>query len=188
MENLTDRPARPDVDALRRDEEIVRQFFNDGADGNRARRALDRIMVALTGPVPSPDGAGDLYFEPSGDGTGACIHEANGAIICEAKYADFESDPSYPERVMKRLVKHCTGPLKDAPQVPQGAGERPRWKHKNRGTLYTEIGRGKLQTIDAVGLADGEPMVIYQGDDGQLWVRDTVEFEDGRFEFVPPRG
>ena len=31
---------------------------------------------------------------------------------------------------------------------------------------------------------DDEPVVIYRGDDGKLWVRPIAEFEDGRFERV----
>lgn len=60
--------------------------------------------ASSSAPVPPGDGANGLYFEPSGDGMGACIHHANGAIICEAKYDDFGDDPSEPERIMKQLV------------------------------------------------------------------------------------
>jgi hypothetical protein len=74
------------------------------------------IDLATQGPIesgsergdgPARDAAegADLYFEPSGDGMAACIHHANGAIICEAKYDDFGNDPSEPERIMKQLVE-----------------------------------------------------------------------------------
>lgn len=81
----------------------------------KVQREPDEMEMAaelerrLKAPQPTPDaaeGAGDnFYFEPSGDGMGACIHHANGAIICEAKYDDFGNDPSEPERIMKRLVE-----------------------------------------------------------------------------------
>jgi hypothetical protein len=45
-----------------------------------------------------------LFFEPAGDGMPATIHDENGAIICEAKYDDFEQDVTKPERIMKFLV------------------------------------------------------------------------------------
>lgn len=90
--------------------------------------------------------------------------------------------PNDAPHFMRELMDEAANVLRDA-SAP--AAVRPRWKHKKRGTTYTEIGRGKLQSMDCGGLSDLEPMVIYQGDDGQIWVRDQVEFEDGRFEFVP---
>jgi hypothetical protein len=57
------------------------------------------------------------------------------------------------------------------------------WRHVKRGTVYTEIGRGKLQCA-ANELLDDKPVVIYRGEDGALWVRGVTEFEDGRFERV----
>jgi hypothetical protein len=65
-------------------------------------------------------------------------------------------------------------------------GGARRWKHKKRGTSYTEIARGSLQSNDPGGLSANEPMVVYRGDDGKVWIRDATEFEDGRFEALPP--
>jgi hypothetical protein len=60
-----------------------------------------------------------------------------------------------------------------------------RWKHKKRGTVYTEIGRGGLQSADTAKLDDGDVMVVYQGEDGEIWIRAEYEFLDGRFEALP---
>lgn len=58
-----------------------------------------------------------------------------------------------------------------------------RWRHKKRGTFYTEIGRGRMQCTGPI--YDMLPVVIYQSEsDGSLWVRFESEFEDGRFEEV----
>ena len=58
-----------------------------------------------------------------------------------------------------------------------------RWRHKKRGSTYTEIGRGKLQVGDH--FPDMSPVVIYQATaDGTLWVRPESEFMDGRFEEI----
>lgn len=55
-----------------------------------------------------------------------------------------------------------------------------RFRHKKRGTIYTLIGVGRAQGT----LNDEEPVVLYRGDDGGLWVRHQTEFSDGRFEEV----
>jgi hypothetical protein len=57
-----------------------------------------------------------------------------------------------------------------------------KWRHKKRGTVYEEIGRGQFQCTGSA--LDDELVVIYRGDDGKLWVRPIAEFEDGRFERV----
>ncbi len=59
------------------------------------------------------------------------------------------------------------------------------WKHKKRGTLYKEIGLGTLQASCRDLIEDDCKVMIYQGEDGQLWVREITEFNDGRFEEVP---
>lgn len=58
-------------------------------------------------------------------------------------------------------------------------------RHKKRGTQYEVVGVAELQT--ATDLVDGSEMMVYRGTDGRLWVRPVDEFEDGRFEDVPPK-
>lgn len=65
--------------------------------------------------------------------------------------------------------------------APAPGGER--WRHKKRGTTYTIVGKGELQMSEE--LVDGAPLVIYRGENGQLWARAEFEFYDGRFERVP---
>jgi hypothetical protein len=58
-------------------------------------------------------------------------------------------------------------------------------RHINRGTLYRVLGEAELQTsIRALHLVKGDTLTVYQGEDGKLWIRDTEEFNDGRFEKV----
>lgn len=57
------------------------------------------------------------------------------------------------------------------------AGER--YRHVKRGTIYTVIGYGSLQTENEQ--FDDEPVVIYLDAEGKFWVRPIDEFQDGRF-------
>ena len=54
-----------------------------------------------------------------------------------------------------------------------------RWRHKKRGTTYTELARGEVQSSTTI--VEGERLVAYMGDDGKVWFRPEEEF-DGRFE------
>lgn len=62
-------------------------------------------------------------------------------------------------------------------------------RHKKRQTLYRVIGEGKMQSEhwragdNPDAYADMEPVVIYEGTDGKVWVRPKSEFEE-RFEDV----
>ncbi|MBS7812312.1 hypothetical protein [Roseococcus pinisoli] len=60
----------------------------------------------------------------------------------------------------------------------------PVYRHVKRGTEYTVLGQGELQM--SADLVDGAELVIYRGDDGKIWFRETGEFHDGRFVKVDP--
>ncbi len=64
---------------------------------------------------------------------------------------------------------------------PAGTGAAPRWRHRKRGTHYTELGRAEAQ-VATRAIEEGDLVVVYRGDDGVLAVRRADEFEDGRFE------
>lgn len=55
-----------------------------------------------------------------------------------------------------------------------------RYQHSKRGTFYDVIGQAGVQG----SLFEGDPALVYRGDDGELWVRHHDEFHDGRFEQV----
>lgn len=67
----------------------------------------------------------------------------------------------------------------------QSSGQRPRWRHKKRGSEYEEIGCGKYQQATAEPPEDGDLVVVYRDSDGNLYCRQAWEFDDGRFERVP---
>jgi hypothetical protein len=58
-----------------------------------------------------------------------------------------------------------------------------RWRHKARQRVYTEVGRGSLQSGNPI--AEGTELVAYRDADGLLWFRPVSEFTDGRFESLP---
>lgn len=57
------------------------------------------------------------------------------------------------------------------------------YRHTRRGSSYTVVGRASLQTANLV--RDNEVLVIYKGENGELWARPIQEFCDGRFELLP---
>lgn len=57
-----------------------------------------------------------------------------------------------------------------------------RIRHVKRGSTYTVIAHGKIQTDRP--LRDYAEVTVYRGDDGLFWVRPIDEMEDGRFEPV----
>lgn len=59
-----------------------------------------------------------------------------------------------------------------------------KYRHKVRGTEYEAIGTAELQNARAFDLRDGDRLVIYRGESGQLYARHHIEFNDGRFEPV----
>lgn len=61
-----------------------------------------------------------------------------------------------------------------------------RYRHKKRGTVYEVLGEGTLQCAANPAL-DEQPVVVYRGEDGKLWVRGHSEFHDGRFEPLDPK-
>lgn len=55
------------------------------------------------------------------------------------------------------------------------------WRHKKRGTSYQVVGYAAVQCAGPI--KEGEPLVIYKSvEDGKLWARPVLEFNDGRFE------
>jgi hypothetical protein len=60
------------------------------------------------------------------------------------------------------------------------------WQHCRRGTRYTVLHIGTLQTSEEPGL-DDELCVIYQNiSHYAVWVRPLTEFMDGRFIEIDP--
>lgn len=66
---------------------------------------------------------------------------------------------------------------------PPSASEQ--FRHKKRGSVVTVLGDAELQVAATQWIAEGTVLTIYRHvEDGKLWARPKVEFEDGRFERV----
>ena len=60
-----------------------------------------------------------------------------------------------------------------------------RYRHKKRGGTYALLGTAEAQASAPIN--EGEPIAVYRCDaDGRLWARPLGEFDDGRFEPLPP--
>jgi hypothetical protein len=59
----------------------------------------------------------------------------------------------------------------------------PQYRHRMRETEYQVLGVGTLQ-ISTKSLQDNDRVVVYRDKEGNLWVRELMEFHDGRFEVV----
>lgn len=76
------------------------------------------------------------------------------------------------EREHLRQLKAAQGKL--------GIANCPRFRHKIRGGTYVEMDIAIAQC--AATIHDNDPVTVYRGTDGQLYVRPSEEFGDGRFE------
>jgi hypothetical protein len=113
------------------------------------------------------------------EGQGEALAELR-AYLLARQYADEDAcvdlDDAHPILTV--------GALRTVAAALAPAPGREVWRHVKRGTTYEVIGLAKLQNAHDAVLHDNHVMVIYQGDDGQLWAREQNEFKDGRFEPV----
>jgi hypothetical protein len=64
-----------------------------------------------------------------------------------------------------------------------------RWRHKNRGTVYEIITTTALMQCatraDIEQMFEKDMFTVYKSiETGQIWLRPTAEFMDGRFEQI----
>jgi hypothetical protein len=74
--------------------------------------------------------------------------------------------------------------MTDVQQAVPVAGEH--YRHVKRSTVYEVVGLASLQNANQAVLPEAACLVIYRGDDGNLWAREGGEFMDGRFALTEP--
>ena len=89
--------------------------------------------------------------------------------------------------------RHCGeglllhGPKQECPPVSLTTTYAPalpsetRWRHRKRGSVYTQVGVASVQSTVPIGEPDD--LLIYRGEDGRLWARPLREFLE-RFDPV----
>lgn len=142
------------------------------AQREHIRNALSAALTAPAQPVGAPVGWQLVPADPMPEMIGAWYRYKSGF--------HFPDEPTPPDTSDYGAYRAM---LSAAPQPPAEGGWKPTHRHKKRGSTYTVIATGRLQ-VD--GDLDMERVTIYRAEDGTTWVRPDYEFNDGRFEVLPP--
>ena len=82
-------------------------------------------------------------------------------------------------------AREVVAALQAAALQPRAEAWRATHRHLKRGTEYQVIGCAAVQASKA-DLRDDAIVYVYRDVEGDLWVRGVEEFNDGRFEALPP--
>jgi hypothetical protein len=105
-----------------------------------------------------------------------------GELIAKLRHARANGDPKKYTAMISVYDAHRIADLLEA-----ALEWHPTHRHLKSGHLVREIGRGFAQ-VSIHPIEEMTGVSIYEHD-GRLWVRNAVEFDDGRFEeLVPPEG
>lgn len=98
-------------------------------------------------------------------------------------YAKNAVDPRYSETQQEIWAALANEKLDDIRCIEKIL-KKPTHRHIMRGSQYIEIGRGFAQ-VSRHPIEEMTAVVVYRGiNGGSLWVRNAVEFDDGRFEIL----
>lgn len=153
------------------------------ASSNRA--ILDRIEGAPSHPATAESKAdpSNPNIAPLPQGVWpdrkAAARTVHAAMCPDGEAAGFTYDKACDahQRYCDRIADAVLVAL--APSSPW----QPTHRHVKRGTDYEVLGRAVIQAAEP--LDDEEYVIVYRGQDGQLWARCADEFNDGRFIPLP---
>lgn len=172
--------------------DYVQSYEWRGDNGDYTPNDADREMLedAIVGYLSSIEGVHTTHPLSAPSPRAQALEEAktsathiSGLIDQYAKAAFDQQGKGVPRYVWDAHFREFATALAALSSQPVADGWLPTHRHKKRGTEYRVIGTAQVQCSD--GLTDYEVVTVYVGQDNQMWVRRTPEFEDGRFEALP---
>jgi len=146
---------------------------------SRARAVAAKASVRF----PQPNYVTLKVAEEAGEVVRGCVHFAEHRM----EWTEVEGEIVQLLAMLIRLVTE--GDDVNGVHPPSALPSLPpmRVLHVDRGTVYTVVGEAELQSSGGP-VAEGAKLTVYRGADGNLWVRPSDEFSDGRFTVTPPTG
>jgi hypothetical protein len=170
--------AKISADKIERGDRLLEEIYELLQSGDYPRERV-RALEAYVWDRPKGDPTQESGGVSVTHAAYCLAHGINMEVAAEAELARIWT------KVDKIRAKQAAKPTGSALPVARSLfAEVPPFavRHKKRGTIYSIIGYGNIQTENP--LHDYDDVVIYSDSHGVKWIRPIKEFEDGRFEMI----